>query len=134
MFLNVYVPVLQTGAGASYFFRQIRGNPVPSSGLMAPTTRRFVTALEAFAKREEVWGYPAYAELRIAGSTSDCSTDTPAPTARWNREPSLSSSSSQSSAWTPVERMRTNAPMSMRVGIAVTCLLRDRREMLRGGR
>ena len=54
MYLNVYVPVLQTGAGASYFFRQIRGNPMPSSALMAPMTRRFVAAVEAFAKREGV--------------------------------------------------------------------------------
>ena len=30
MYLNVYVPMLQTGAGTSYFFRKIRGNPVPS--------------------------------------------------------------------------------------------------------
>ena len=45
MYLNVYVPVLQTGAGASYFFRQIRGNPMPSSALMAPMTRRFVARL-----------------------------------------------------------------------------------------
>ena len=54
MYLNVYVPVLQTGAGASYFFRQIRGNPMPSSALMAPMTRRFVADLEGFAKREGV--------------------------------------------------------------------------------
>ena len=54
MYLNVYVPVLQTGAGASYFFRQIRGNPMPSSALMAPITRRFVSDLEGFAKREGV--------------------------------------------------------------------------------
>ena len=54
MYLNVYVPVLQTGAGASYFFRQLRGNPMPSSALMAPMTRRFVADLEAFAKREGV--------------------------------------------------------------------------------
>ena len=42
LYLNVYVPLLQTGAGASYFFRH--GNPVPS--LMAPMTRRFVEDLE----------------------------------------------------------------------------------------
>ena len=54
MYLNVYVPVLQTGAGASYFFRRIRGNPMPSSALMAPMTRRFVADLEGFAKREGV--------------------------------------------------------------------------------
>ena len=45
MYLNVYVPMLQTGTGTSYFFRKIRGNPVPSSALMEPMTRRFVGAL-----------------------------------------------------------------------------------------
>ena len=35
MHLNVYVPLLQTGAGVAYFFRKIRDRPV----LMAPTTR-----------------------------------------------------------------------------------------------
>ena len=54
MYLNAYVPVLQTGAGASHFFRRVRGNPIPSSALMAPMTRRFVAALEAFAKHEGV--------------------------------------------------------------------------------
>ena len=49
MYLNVYVPMLQTGAGTAYFFRKIRGNPVPSSALMEPMTRRFVGALERYA-------------------------------------------------------------------------------------
>ena len=49
LYLNGYVPLLQTGAGASWFFRQVRGNPVPSSALMAPMSRRFVAALEALA-------------------------------------------------------------------------------------
>ena len=33
MWLNVYVPMLQSGAGTAYFFRKVRGNPnpVPSS-------------------------------------------------------------------------------------------------------
>ena len=42
MYLNVYVPLLQTGAGVAYFFRKIRDRPVPSSVLMAPLTQRFV--------------------------------------------------------------------------------------------
>ena len=54
MYLNVYVPVLQTGAGAAHFLRQVRGNPVPSSALMAPMTRRFVSGMERFAEREGV--------------------------------------------------------------------------------
>ena len=50
MYLNVYVPALQTGAGAAHFFKQVRGNPVPSSALMAPMTRRrFSAALERHA-------------------------------------------------------------------------------------
>ena len=50
MYLNVYVPLLQSGAGAAYFFRKVRGNPVPSSALMEPMTRRFVAALRGFAR------------------------------------------------------------------------------------
>ena len=54
MYLNVYVPMLQSGAGAAYFFRKIRGNPVPSSALMGPMTLRFVGAIERFARGEGV--------------------------------------------------------------------------------
>ena len=54
LYLNAYVPMLQSGAGTAYFFRKIRGNPVPSSALMAPMTRRFVSALERYAQREGV--------------------------------------------------------------------------------
>ena len=54
MYLNVYVPMLQSGAGAAYFFRRVRGNPVPSSALMEPMTRRFVAAIERYAAKEGV--------------------------------------------------------------------------------
>ena len=54
MYLNIYVPVLQTGAGAAHFFRKVRGNPVPSSALMEPMTRAFVRSIERFAGREGV--------------------------------------------------------------------------------
>ena len=50
LYLNGYVPLLQTGAGASWFFRKVRGKPVPSSALMAPMSRRFAAALEALAE------------------------------------------------------------------------------------
>ena len=49
MYLNAYVPMLQSGAGAAWFFRKVRGNPVPSSARMAPMTNRFVAALKRFA-------------------------------------------------------------------------------------
>lgn len=54
MYMNVYVPTLQTPGGAAWFFRHVRGNPVPSSALMAPMTRGFVQAIEAFAQEEGV--------------------------------------------------------------------------------
>ena len=57
MYLNVYVPVLQTEAGAAHLFKKVRGNPVSSSALMAPMTRgfrRFARELERYAAREGV--------------------------------------------------------------------------------
>ena len=48
IYLNCYVPLLQGGASASYFFRNIRGNPVPSSALMAPMSRAFVADIERY--------------------------------------------------------------------------------------
>ncbi len=54
MYLNVYVPLLQTGAGAAWFFRKVRGNPVPSSALMAPMTNRFVAGLKRFAVDHDI--------------------------------------------------------------------------------
>ena len=54
MYLNVYVPLLQRAAGAAYFFRKMRGAAVPSSALMAPMTRRFVEAIERYARRNGI--------------------------------------------------------------------------------
>ena len=54
MYLNVYVPLLQRGAGVAYFFRKIRGRPVPSSVLMAPLTPRFVEAIKRYAERNRI--------------------------------------------------------------------------------
>ena len=53
-YLNAYVPILQTCGGAAWFFRQVRGKPVPSSALMAPMSRNFVAAIERYAKRAGV--------------------------------------------------------------------------------
>ena len=36
----------------SYYFRELRGFPVPSSALMAPMTRSFVASIERFAREE----------------------------------------------------------------------------------
>jgi hypothetical protein len=48
MYLNVYVPSLQSELGVVRFFRDHRGQPLPSAVLMSPMSRRFVAALEAF--------------------------------------------------------------------------------------
>jgi len=54
MYLNVYVPMLQTEGGIAWFFRKHRGHSFASSALMAPMTRDFVDAMEAFARTEEI--------------------------------------------------------------------------------
>ena len=54
MYLNVYVPLLQRAAGAAYFFREMRGAAIPSSALMGPMTRRFVSAIKRFAERNGI--------------------------------------------------------------------------------
>ena len=52
MYLNAYVPSLQTGGGVVYF-RKI-GERVPSTVMVAPMSQRFVEALERFVKAEGV--------------------------------------------------------------------------------
>ena len=54
MYLNVYVPLLQSELGVVRFFRDHRGQPLPSAVLMSPMSRRFVAALEAFVAGHEV--------------------------------------------------------------------------------
>jgi hypothetical protein len=48
MYLNVYVPWLQCAYGAVSFFRDHRGQPLASSALMSPMSRRFVAELDRF--------------------------------------------------------------------------------------
>lgn len=49
--LNAFAPRLQTHAVAPcVIFREGRGNPVPSSALMAPLARRFTEILERLAR------------------------------------------------------------------------------------
>src|SRR5262245_58886311 len=54
MYLNVYVPRLQSELGVVGFFREHRGQPLPSAALMSPMSRGFVAALEKFVVRQEV--------------------------------------------------------------------------------
>src|SRR6266705_2255494 len=54
MYLNVYVPGLQYEQGIVRFFREHRGQPLPSGALMSPMTRRFVAKLEDFVARHGI--------------------------------------------------------------------------------
>jgi len=50
MYLNVYVPMLQSEGGVVRFFRQHRGHKFASSALMDPMTKAFVASMDRFAK------------------------------------------------------------------------------------
>ena len=52
MYLNAYVPSLQTGAGFVYFLKTQLGVRVPSTMMVAPMTQRFVDAIERFVTTE----------------------------------------------------------------------------------
>ena len=52
MYLNGYVPSLQTGGGVVYFLKQHLGARVPSTMMMAPLSERFVKAIEHFVETE----------------------------------------------------------------------------------
>src|SRR5438128_7279027 len=54
MYLNAYVPSLQTGAGFVYFVKTQLGVRVPSTVMVAPMSQRFVDAIERFAETEGV--------------------------------------------------------------------------------
>src|SRR2546428_33655 len=54
MYLNAYVPSLQTGAGFVYFLKTQLRVRVPSTVMVAPMSKRFVDALEQFAATQGV--------------------------------------------------------------------------------
>jgi len=54
MYLNLYQPMLQTGAGVATFFKGHRGAKVASTALMGPMSHAFVQSIRTFAKREGV--------------------------------------------------------------------------------
>jgi hypothetical protein len=54
MYLNVYVPMLQSEGGVVKFFRSHRGNKFASSALMDPLTKTFVASMERFSRELEI--------------------------------------------------------------------------------
>jgi hypothetical protein len=54
MYLNAYVPSLQTGGGFVYFVKTQLGARVPSTAMVAPMSERFVDALERFVDTQGI--------------------------------------------------------------------------------
>src|ERR1700729_2256958 len=54
MYLNVYVPRLQSERGVVGFFREHRGQPLPSAALMSPMSRDFVARLARFVAQHDI--------------------------------------------------------------------------------
>jgi len=54
VYLNAYVPGLQSPEGTAWFFKSHRGQPFASSALMDPISKAFVAAIEQFALAEQV--------------------------------------------------------------------------------
>ena len=54
MYLNAYVPGLQTEGGFVHFVRNHLGFPIASTAVIAPLSDRFVRSIEAFAKTHQV--------------------------------------------------------------------------------
>jgi hypothetical protein len=54
MYLNLYVPGLQHVNGAVGFFRKHRKQPIASSALMAPISKKFVTAIESYIQDNQI--------------------------------------------------------------------------------
>jgi hypothetical protein len=54
MYLNAYVPSLQTGAGFVYFVKTQLGARVPSTMMVAPMSAQFVVAIERFVATQGI--------------------------------------------------------------------------------
>jgi len=54
MYLNLYVPGLQTPERVAGFFRHHRGERFASSALMGPMSRRFVECIERYAEKNRI--------------------------------------------------------------------------------
>jgi hypothetical protein len=54
MYLNLYVPMLQTPEGTAWFWRRHRGYEFASSALMAPMSQRFTDRIKRFTESEGI--------------------------------------------------------------------------------
>jgi hypothetical protein len=51
VYLNGYVPGLQTEGGSVHFVRKLLGYPIASMAVISPLSKAFVQAIEDFAKQ-----------------------------------------------------------------------------------
>ena len=54
MYLNLYVPLLQRPGGVAHYLHEVCGYQVPSSVLLAPRSREFVTAIKRFVRKHRI--------------------------------------------------------------------------------
>jgi hypothetical protein len=54
VYMNGYIPTLQSSGGLVYFLEHHRGQPIASPVLLGEITQNFVAQVEAFAKREGI--------------------------------------------------------------------------------
>lgn len=54
MYLNGYVPRLQTGAAAAHFIRSQFNCPMASTSQLEPMTRQFIDNIQQFVEHEEL--------------------------------------------------------------------------------
>ena len=54
MYLNAYVPLLQSEGGVVVFFKQQRGVKVVGTSLMAPESAAFIKAIEQFSSTQHI--------------------------------------------------------------------------------
>jgi hypothetical protein len=54
LYVNGYLPKLQTSGQLCYFLREHLGNPIPSPALFTPLHDRFVTAVKTFAEDQQI--------------------------------------------------------------------------------
>ena len=71
MYLNLYQPRLQHGAGIAAFFVGHRGNRFASSGLMAPMTAAFTADIGHFAAARGRGGHGDEGDLPAGHSAAD---------------------------------------------------------------
>ena len=68
MYLNVYVPSCSSEQGVVRFFREHRGQPLPSAALMSPMSRGFVA--QAGALRGASTGFRSCSSARASARTT----------------------------------------------------------------